>query len=889
MEVLMMSHALCSARRLNRHKLLLSCATLAIAAAAMAPQRARAQAFQGTPTTAAGTVGYARSTPGSETITVGSSTATINWAPSDTQGTGNINFLPLGNAATYQGSSGLADFTVLNRIVPTDVTRTIELNGTVLGKLDGGATGGNVWFYSPGGILIGSQAVFDVGGLLLSTLDVPGGVSTGTGSFTATFSKTEATAGSIKVLSGAQINARSSYVAMIAPRIEQGGNVQVNGSAAYAAADEATMTLNQGLFDIEVPFDKGTSDSNGIVHTGSTGGPANVGATDNHTIYMVAVPKNQALTMLLGGSVGFAPAATGAAVENGQIVLSSGFGWNGVGASGSSQGAGGINIGSSGASNFTSSIYGIADGPIVVGATSGNVAFSGNITLTDSPSAGGGDIELLADNESKLSITGDALLISSDKVGLSADHAGSINVTGTLEASADNLFSMFDDNGLGTIQADTLFFVTSNVASQAQPDITNLIGEFTGDYTVTDLTIPGDLQLIGGGNLTAGNLTAGTSLSLYANGDLSVQDATVTGAGGSATFIAGGTANFHGIVNAGNIFVDSADIDIFSGASLGVLGVTQLVGLVSVNDNPMYIGAGLTPPAGAYTLNEAGDIHGHTITVTALSATDTPTPDIIIGDVKVDGSQTVGGGITNVIVGTSNGSIKVEGAIRFINTGASDSLTLNAGNAVEVNTDTGSLAMTDPAGNLGAGLVLDAPNLWIASQSILSQLEADPNFAGRDSQLGANSGTSNPLGFVGVGGISALFTGTFFVQNSGTATDMGGLSVGDRGLFVENFGTSAAAAVTATVTASISASAAAASTAGSNSGAGEYSWPDSAGWQPKRGRYWRPEPARAATAAAGRSSATSRGQATDRRSNAGRGPGAGWRPDRGWGPDSGTS
>ena len=41
---------------------------------------------------------------------------------------------------------------------------------------------------------------------------------------------------------------------MIAPRIEQGGNVQVNGSAAYTAADGLTMTMNQGLFDVAVPF-----------------------------------------------------------------------------------------------------------------------------------------------------------------------------------------------------------------------------------------------------------------------------------------------------------------------------------------------------------------------------------------------------------------------------------------------------------------------------------------------------------------------------------------------------------------------------------------------------------------------------------------------------------
>src|SRR5206468_3395815 len=263
-----MPHALYRTnRRLKRHKLLVSCAVLAITVA-LTPQRAWAQAFQGTPTVTGGIVSFNRSTPGSETVTVSTGTAIVNWAPTDTQGTGNINFLPAGNTATFQGGDGLADYTILNRIVPTDATRTIELNGSVLSKLAGGATGGNVWFYSPGGILVGSKAVLDVGGLLLTSIDLPNGFSNGTRAFSAIFSKTQPAAGAIKVLQGAQINARSSYVAMIAPRIEQGGNVQVNGSAAYVAAHEATMVKSQALFDIEDPNGKRTSDANGIDHTG---------------------------------------------------------------------------------------------------------------------------------------------------------------------------------------------------------------------------------------------------------------------------------------------------------------------------------------------------------------------------------------------------------------------------------------------------------------------------------------------------------------------------------------------------------------------------------------------------------------------------------------------
>ncbi|HEX6071635.1 MAG TPA: hypothetical protein VFY95_01340, partial [Sphingomicrobium sp.] len=67
--------------RTRRTTLLISCASAALAGAALAPQKAEAQAFSGTPTTATGTVTYSRATPGVETITVGTSTATINWSP----------------------------------------------------------------------------------------------------------------------------------------------------------------------------------------------------------------------------------------------------------------------------------------------------------------------------------------------------------------------------------------------------------------------------------------------------------------------------------------------------------------------------------------------------------------------------------------------------------------------------------------------------------------------------------------------------------------------------------------------------------------------------------------------------------------------------------------
>jgi hypothetical protein len=109
---------------------------------------------------------------------------------------------------------------------------------------------------------------------------------------------------------------------MAAPRIDQGGLVRVNGSAAYIAASSVDLRVNAGLFDIFVNV--GTDNATPILHNGTTGGPASTGAGDVHRIYMVATPSNQAITASLLGTIGY-DAAVSAAVENGQIVLSGGY------------------------------------------------------------------------------------------------------------------------------------------------------------------------------------------------------------------------------------------------------------------------------------------------------------------------------------------------------------------------------------------------------------------------------------------------------------------------------------------------------------------------------------------------------------------------------------
>lgn len=102
------------AYRANRNRLFISCATIAIATAALMPQKAAAQAFQGTINSSTGTVTRNTTSPTAETITIGSPTATINWTPTgQPNGNGNIDFLPAGSVATFQGDANAGNYTVL--------------------------------------------------------------------------------------------------------------------------------------------------------------------------------------------------------------------------------------------------------------------------------------------------------------------------------------------------------------------------------------------------------------------------------------------------------------------------------------------------------------------------------------------------------------------------------------------------------------------------------------------------------------------------------------------------------------------------------------------------------------------------------------------------------
>ncbi|MEA3002000.1 MAG: hypothetical protein QOH81_788, partial [Sphingomonadales bacterium] len=536
-----------------RARLLLSSAAAAIVCVMSAPAPARAQAFQGNAAVSAGAATRIVTGPTSETIRVDSPSAILDWKPNDAAiGGPPIDFLPSGNIATFQNGPNNPSFMVLNRIVPVDPSRAIALNGTVISQIQslvGTARGGTVAFYSPGGILIGGKAVIDVGNLLLTTI-AP--FVNGAGSFfiANTYGLNGAVdpKSKITIAAGARISALNpgSYIAMAAPVIEQHGIVKADGSIAYVAGEAVTLTINNGLFDIQVKTGS-SSAANTLVHDGTTGGPASTGPGDNQRIYMVAVPKNAAITALLQGNVGFDAAAV-AGVRNGEIVLSAGRAVTAADAFVAQPGQGAsfrIQGGS-----FTSDVIGSAATDFIVDSVNADTGFSGNVSLQGDARA---HVEAPAGRT--VTVAGNLILRSDQdfsnsggSFGAQGGEAAILTTGGTVRIDGTALLSAIGQGG----------FNTSG----------NLAGIGTGGVAEVKVT-GGSVQI--GGSLTAdasgfaGNGAVPSANGAAGNGGTAL----VSAAGGTVTI--GGTTSLKADGNASQI-----------AGGVGVTGPTGTGGLVSI-------------------------------------------------------------------------------------------------------------------------------------------------------------------------------------------------------------------------------------------------------------------------------------------------------------------
>ncbi|QYJ06885.1 beta strand repeat-containing protein [Qipengyuania flava] len=427
----------------RRTPLLLGGAGLALAAALAAPVETQAQAFNGNPFFVRGGGTVDRSVADLDTITITTATAVIDWTMFE-DGFGNaLTFLPNGRTAIFQDGPGQGGFAVLNRILPSTNGNVVVFDGTVISRLQdasgGFSSGGTVAFYSPSGILVGSNAVFDVGQLLLTTLD-PNLDSFESYAFGGTLelTGTPGTTAGVTIRPGAQIigTGENSYFAVAAPQILMQGDAYINGSTAYAAGERVNLSYDNGLFNIQIPV--GTSVATPVNHTGSTGGPSSTGTGDNHVIYVVARAINDPVSMLLSGNLGFDTAVT-AGVVNGEIILSAGYDVSGTFVSSSlvDENAVEESISIIGNTNLTSNVTASATGRFSTNSFNGPINFAGDLTVRASR-----EIALIAQSAHDLSVGGIATLNSRGTIAANGDVTGGVV---TLSARDGALLSIAGD------------------------------------------------------------------------------------------------------------------------------------------------------------------------------------------------------------------------------------------------------------------------------------------------------------------------------------------------------------------------------------------------------------------------------------------------------------
>ena len=722
--------------------------------------------------------------------TVGSATAVLDLVPADTAtGGGVINFQNAGTTALYTSTPGGPAFTILNRIVPADATRPIAFNGSVVSQLQNAAgaaaRGGTIWFYSPGGIVVGDGAVFDVGNLLLTTGDPTGG--TGTIGSTTGFglNSTADGGGIVNILSGATINAVNpgSYVALVAPIVFQRGTVNINGSAAYVAAEQATLTFNQGLFDINVTVGSSAAGGFPLQHLGTTRFQ-NV-ATPSRA-YLVSVPKNDAITLIVGGTadIGF-DVATTVGVENGLVVLGSGTAVLdasssfGVQLLRSPTGSGAADLSFEGGGTFNAKVVGRArdQASLIVGAST---SFGSDVTLTGGTLAQAG-----------------------------GDGAGNVlTVRGNLS---------LDANGPG-VNSSAAF-----VAGEAFLRPLNGGSVSVGGNVLVDASIH-SLSLVAG---ATGTGTGGTASIDARGGDISIGgSASATASGFSATQATGGNASiFVGVGRTlaigGTAIVSAPGFDFEDSPIIGTTSGTNTTGgtaRVSV-DGTLRIGTGLTASATARggdkittTAGNGGNATGGTASVSTSSGGIITATGISV-NAGATGGKTVGDGTGGAATGGA-ASLSSAGTITagslFVSSratgggrtaGAGDAGAAVAGTTLAQATGAGTLTITGNArvesigiggavsgtgaGSGGAGAGGDA-SIGVTGGARINLGSADIG-AGGGGGAGAGAGaggagTGGTTALLATAGGSATIAGATTLAAAGTGGDGGTIAgAGGRG------------------------------------------------------------------------------------------------------------
>ncbi len=831
-----------------RHRPLASSAALALGLFFGTSSAVHAQmAFQGTPTVQFGDASI-NSNAFVDTISVSTNQVVIDWLPNDMAINGaDIDFLPAGNTAIYQTApSGPANFTVLNRIIPVDNTRPIILNGTITSQVRVGGgpfmPGGSVWFYAPGGIVIGGTAVIDVGGLFLTTADP---IVDGMGEFIdagGTTNFAQAVSGTFAAIdAGASITLtpENSYVGLLAPIVTQSGDVDVNGSAAYIAGEQASITFNQGLFDINVTI--GTDGDVGgvaILHDGVTAGPASSGVGDNHRVYAVAVPKNNAISIAIqnGGDIGFDIAGAADVVGN-AVILSAGR--NVAGDVIAAQPVNAIDASIEIENNsFTSAVTARASTNITATANTGAMAFASNLTLRADDlvdvMANGAGSTITVDGMTNLSADVQGVVDGEDGTGGVIGILGSggtITLNGDIMLSANGTgadnFSVgkLGDGFGGTVEIGAEGGGAVNITG-AVTMFADGIGGFSGSGVDGGDGIGGTGRLLANDGNSTVSIDGNLSISAASNGSSGnggPNDTNGNAVGGTITI--SGTGGANNLIDIGGfttLGTGALGADAFSGDAGSALGGAITIDAGSgttLNFAGTLIAGGMVQGGNSDALGNGGDVTGGAMLITTSDATGiiTTGADVQLGSPVIGGFSSLG--MSGTALGGSGtirsgpGSITITGPVDLNAEAFGENSTF--GGSVSLETTGGNLTINDNANLSANGVTGSGSNDGTGGNASISanggmltiggtSFASADGLGGLDGGAGAGDGFGGTVNLLANGGGIVNLVGDATFRSSGLGGDSisagGGSGNGTAGSIVAQAGANSTISATAQLT-----------------------------------------------------------------------------------------
>ena len=749
----------------------------------VAPSDAPAQTLPGVPVAASITVNTGGAQPAitaptanSLDVTLNATRTVINWDSFHVSAADAVTF-------HFNANSDI----VLNKS-PTQVQ--LDAGGHVTG-LVGAAAGGNIWFYSPQGVVVSPGAVLSAGNFVFARGD--------------------------NIVDATFVDAASplSVLRSASDSLIQIDTVNTATSASISATGDLVLTASTG--DLNAT----TALAAGAASVSATTGSITIGeVTATGGLATVTAPAGSiTLTSLSGGTGVSATGQTGVSVTSAattgataDIVLidgvsaSLGSGTSGrdikitapTASLGSGTAAGSVFLtGTTGGASTTGAVQ--AGDDIEITATAGSVSVTG-AGLTSTGAAAVGDAHVLAMS------TGAAVSVSS------------ATTQGTGAAAGDVTISAATTGSLGAGSASNNLKVQGVTASLGTGSATGTVtvtGTSGGATVTTSATGGGDVNVTAAGDVNANSLTSGGAvLAQSSGGAASVLSATTQGAAADITVSGATTASLGSGNSTRDISVTAPAASLgFSGAARSVFvtattGTATVNGAVSAGDdievtattgNVSVTGPGLTS-TGAAAVGDAHVLAQSTAGSVSVSSATTQGTGAAAGDIKISGatSASLGGGASSrdIKVLAPSASLGTSTAARDIfvtatTGGATTTGTVAAGDDVEITATTGDVS-ANALTSTGAGAVGDAHVLAMSTGGAVSVTSAATQGTGAaagdvvvSASTSASLGSGNSTHDVKVQGTSAsLGSGTvandaFVTASTGQASLSGAVTAGE--------------------------------------------------------------------------------------------------------------